>query len=50
MKLIVSLDRAEDGVWIAEYSSIPGYLPHVLGGVSARGIYKEQRPENIYRG
>ena len=38
MKLIVSLDRAEDGLWIAECSSIPGCLPHVLGGVSARGI------------
>ncbi len=24
MKLIVSLDRAEDGVWIAECLSIPG--------------------------
>ncbi len=34
MKLIVSLDRDEDGIWIAECPSIPGCLPHVLGGVS----------------
>jgi hypothetical protein len=37
MKLIVSLNRAEDGVWIAECPSIiPGYLPHVFGAVPAR--------------
>jgi len=36
MKLTISLDRDEDGVWIAECPSIPGCLPHVFGGVSAR--------------
>ena len=34
MKLIVGLDRDEDGIWITECPSIPGCLPHVLGGVS----------------
>jgi hypothetical protein len=48
MKLIMSLDRIEDSVWIAECPSIPSCLPHVFGGVSARGILKEQAPENIY--
>ena len=48
MKLTISLDRDEDGVWIAECPSIPSCLPHVFGGVSARGILKEQAPGNIY--
>jgi len=26
MKLTVSLDRDEDGIWIAECPSIPGYV------------------------
>ena len=43
MKLIVSLDRDEDGVWIAECPSIPGCLPHVLGGVSAK-VRLEKEP------
>jgi len=39
MKLIVSLDRDEDGVWIAECPSIPGCV--------SQGSNKEEALENI---
>ena len=49
MKLIVSLDRDEDGVWIAECSSIPGCLPHVPGGVSARVRHRKKNEKKPTR-
>ena len=39
MKLIVSLDRDEDGVWIAECPSIPGCV--------SQGSTREEALENI---
>jgi predicted RNase H-like HicB family nuclease len=39
MKLIVSLDRDEDGVWVAECPSIPGCV--------SQGSTKEEALENI---
>lgn len=39
MKLIVSLNRDEDGVWIAECPSIPGCV--------SQGSTKEKALENI---
>jgi predicted RNase H-like HicB family nuclease len=39
MKLIVSLDRDEDGVWVAECPSIPGCV--------SQGRTREQALENI---
>ncbi len=39
MKLIVSLDRDEDGVWIAECPSIPGCV--------SQGTTREDALENI---
>jgi predicted RNase H-like HicB family nuclease len=39
MKLIVSLDRDEDGVWIAECPSIPGCV--------SQGSTKEEALENV---
>jgi len=39
MKLIVSLDRDEDGVWIAECPSIPGCV--------TQGQTKDEALENI---
>ena len=40
MKLIVSLDRDEDGVWIAECPSIPGCV--------SQGETKEEAMTNIH--
>jgi predicted RNase H-like HicB family nuclease len=39
MKLLVSLDRDEDGVWIAEYPSIPGCV--------SQGSTREEAIENV---
>jgi predicted RNase H-like HicB family nuclease len=39
MKLIVSLDRDEDGVWIVECPSIPGCV--------SQGSTREEAMENI---
>jgi predicted RNase H-like HicB family nuclease len=39
MKLIVSLDRDEDGIWIVEYPSIPGCV--------SQGSTREEALENI---
>ncbi|MBS4062036.1 MAG: type II toxin-antitoxin system HicB family antitoxin [Bacteroidetes bacterium] len=39
MKLTISLDRDEDGVWIAEYPSIPGCV--------SQGSTREEAAENI---
>ena len=39
MKLMVSLDRDEDGVWIAECPSIPGCV--------SQGSTKEEALDNI---
>jgi predicted RNase H-like HicB family nuclease len=39
MKLIVSLDRDEDGIWIAECPSIPGCV--------SQGSTREEALENI---
>jgi predicted RNase H-like HicB family nuclease len=39
MKLIDSLDRDEDGIWIAECPSIPGCV--------SQGVTKEAALENI---
>ena len=47
MKLTVSLDRDEDGVWIAECPSIPGVpAPSSWRGVS-QGSTKEGALDNI---
>ena len=39
MKLTVSLDRDEDGIWIVECPSIPGCV--------SQGLTKEEALENI---
>ena len=39
MKFIISLDRDEDGVWVAECPSIPGCV--------SQGNTREQAVENI---
>ena len=39
MKLTISLDRDEDGVWIAECPSIPGCV--------SQGLTREEAVENI---
>ena len=39
MKFIVSVDRDEDGVWIAEYPSIPGCV--------SQGATREEALQNI---
>ena len=39
MKLTISLDRDEDGIWIAECPSIPGCV--------SQGSTREQAVENI---
>jgi len=39
MKFIVSLDRDEDGVWVAECPSIPGCV--------SQGVTQEEALENV---
>jgi predicted RNase H-like HicB family nuclease len=39
MKFLVTVDRDEDGVWVAECPSIPGYV--------SQGATREETLENI---
>ena len=39
MKMLVSLDRYEEGIWIAECPSIPGFV--------SQGITKDDAIQNI---